>query len=156
MYPDKTAKFLGKKNITVIDLFRHYSKTRLYTDVDEFCGHCGKKVDKVNRNKIFYTCPFNFILEICYSDEKSFNLSIDEYINIQEFVERKEFVKFNYYLVGAIYLEETENESKYVSISKLSNGGWAYFNGNTVTNSSFNDLLAHKNLKMLFYTTNAK
>jgi mitogen-activated protein kinase kinase 1 len=155
MYPDKTAKFLGKKNITVIDLFRHYSKTRLYTDVDEFCGHCGKKVDKVNRNKIFYTCPFNFILEICYSDEKSFNLSIDEYINIQEFVERKEFVKYNYYLVGAIYLEQTENESKYVSISKLSNGGWAYFNGNTITNSSFNDLLAHKNLKMLFYTTNA-
>ena len=156
MYPDKTAKYLGKKNITVIDLFRHYSKTRLFTEVDEFCGHCGKKVDKVNRSKIFYTCPFNFILEICYSDEKSFNLSIDEYINIQEFVERKEFVKFNYYLVGAIYLEETENESKYVSISKLSNGGWAYFNGNTVTNSSFNDLLAHKNLKMLFYTTNAK
>ena len=156
MYPDKTAKYLGKKNITVIDLFRHYSKTRLFTEVDEFCGHCGKKVDKVNRSKIFYTCPFNFILEICYSDEKSFNLSIDEYINIQEFVERKEFVKYNYYLVGAIYLEETENESKYVSISKLSNGGWAYFNGNTVTNSSFNDLLAHKNLKMLFYTTNAK
>ena len=154
MYPDKTAKYLGKKNITVIDLFRHYSKTRLFTEVDEFCGHCGKKVDKVNRSKIFYTCPFNFILEICYSDEKSFNLSIDEYINIQEFVERKEFVKFNYYLVGAIYLEETENESKYVSISKLSNGGWAYFNGNTVTNSSFNNLLAHKNLKMLFYTTN--
>ena len=156
MYPDKTAKYLGKKNITVIDLFRHYSKTRLFTEVDEFCGHCGKKVDKVNRSKIFYTCPFNFILEICYSDEKSFNLSIDEYINIQEFVERKEFVKYNYYLVGAIYLEETENESKYVSISKLSNGGWAYFNGNTVTNSSFNNLLAHKNLKMLFYTTNAK
>ena len=155
MYPDKTAKYLGKKNITVIDLFRHYSKTRLFTEVDEFCGHCGKKVDKVNRSKIFYTCPFNFILEICYSDEKSFNLSIDEYINIQEFVERKEFVKYNYYLVGAIYLEETENESKYVSISKLSNGGWAYFNGNTVTNSSFNNLLAHKNLKMLFYTTNA-
>ena len=154
MYPDKTAKYLGKKNITVIDLFRHYCKTRLFTDVDEFCGYCGKKVDKVNRSKIFYTCPYNFILEICYSDEKLFNLSIDEYINIQEFVIRKEFVKYNYYLVGAIYLEQTENESKYVSISRLSNGGWAYFNGSTVTNSSFNDLLAHKNLKMLFYTTN--
>ena len=154
MYPDKTAKYLGKKNITVIDLFRHYSKLRIFTEVDEYCSHCGKKVDKVNRSKIFYTCPFNFILEICYSDENCFNLSIDEYINIHEFVEIKKYVKYNYYLVGAIYLEETQNETKYVSISRKTNGGWAYYNGISVSNCTFNDLLAHKHLKMLFYTTN--
>ena len=155
MYPDKTAKHLNKRNITVMDMFKHYNKTRLFSDVDEFCSYCGKKVDKVNRTKIFYTCPYNFVLEICYSDEKCFNLSVDEYINIQELVERKKYVKFNYYLVGAIFLEDTPNdELKYVSISRLTNGGWAYYNGTTVQNCTFNDLLNHKHLKMLFYTTN--
>ena len=154
MYPDRTALHLKRKNISVIDMFRHYNKTRLFTDANEFCKFCGKNVNQIYRSKIFYTCPYNFILEICYNDENSFNLNIDEYINIQEFVERKDFSKYNYYLVGAIFLENNQNEEpKYVSISRV-NMSWIYFNGNTVQNCTFNDLQIHKKLKMLFYSTN--
>ena len=154
MYPDRTAKHFKKQNITVKDMFRHYNKTRLFTEVNVNCKFCGN-VDAVNRTKIFYTCPYNFILEICYSDEKSFNLSIDEYLNIQEFVERKDYSKYNYYLVGAIFLEEAQNEEfNYISISRGNMGGWIYYNGNTVQNCTFNDLMNHKHLKMLIYSTN--
>ena len=153
MYPDKTAQHLNRKNISVIDMFRHYNKTRLFTNANEYCKFCGKNIDKVYRTKIFYTCPYNFILEICYSDENSFTLNIDEFINIQEFVERKDFSKYNYYLVGAIFLEKNQNEvPKYVSISR-SNNSWIYCNGDIVQICSYYDLSQHKNLKMLFYST---
>ena len=154
MYPDKTAKHLNRQNISVIDMFRHYNKTRLYTGTNDFCQNCGKNVDRINRNKIFYTCPYNFILEICYSDENLFYLNIDEYINIQEFVERKDVSKYNYYLVGAIFLENNQNEiPKYISISR-GDMGWILYNGDTVKTCTFQDLCQHKHLKMLFYTTN--
>ena len=153
MYPDKTAEYLKRKNISVMDLFRHYNKTRLFTQTKEKCDFCKKIVSSVYRTKLFYTSPYNFILEICYSNEKNFELTIDEYINIQEFVERKDVSKFNYYLVGAIFLEENQNkEQNYVSISRgRANNEWFYFN---VQRCTFNDLLKHKHLKMLFYTTN--
>ena len=156
MYPDKTAQYLKRKNISVMDLFRHYNKTRLFTETKENCQFCKKTVSSVYRTKLFYTSPYNFILEICYSDEKTFELSIDEYINIQEFVERKDVSKFSYYLVGAIFLDENPNEGlNYVSISRgKGNNEWFYFNGKNVQKCTFNDLLKHKHLKMLFYTTN--
>ena len=156
MYPDRTVAHLKKKDITVMDMFRHYNKTRLFTDTKINCPHCKRTVDKVNRTKIFYTSPYNFALEISYEDEKVFNLKIEEFINIQEFVERKDVSKFNYYLVGAIFLEENENDiPKYVSISRGKNG-WFYYNGNNVQNCVLNDLMKHKHLKMLFYSTNSQ
>ena len=36
---------------------------------------------------------------------------------------------------------------------KLNDNSWLYFNGNSIKKSSFNELLNHKNLEMLFYTT---
>jgi len=154
MYPDKTAKHFKKKNINIIDMFRHYNKTRLFTEADEFCKHCNKKVTQVNRTKIFYTSPLNYILEISYDDESMFNLTIDENINISEFVCRKDISKMNYTLVGAIYIEQNQNEEmKYVSISRTSQG-WVYYNGITLKNCTLNDLKSKKHLKMLFYTSN--
>ena len=156
MYPDRTATHLKKKNITVMDMFRHYNKTRLFTDTSVDCRYCKKKVDKVNRTKIFYTSPYNFALEISYEDEKVFNLTIEENINIQQFVERKDVSKFQYYLVGAIFLEENENDiPKYVSISR-GNMGWFYYNGYNIQKCTLNDLMRHQHLKMLFYSTNGQ
>ena len=92
MYPDKTAEYVKKKNITVLDLFKHYHKTRSFT-TKTFCRFCNKNIENISRTKIFYTSPFNFILEICYDDESKFNLKIDQNINISDFVERKDFCK---------------------------------------------------------------
>ena len=153
MYPDRTAQHLKRKNISVIDMFLHYNKTRLFTDVNEYCKFCNKNVDKIYKTKIFYTCPYNFILEISYNDENLFNLNIDEFINIQEFVERKDFSKCNYFLVGAIFLENNQNdEPKYISISKEKNA-WIYCNGDNVKYCTYYDLSQHKHLKMLFYSS---
>ena len=154
MYPDKTAEYVKKKNITVLDLFKHYHKTRSFT-TKTFCRFCNKNIENISRTKIFYTSPFNFILEICYDDESKFNLKIDQNINISEFVERKDFCKVNYTLVGAIFIEKDNNDNeKYVSVSKIPNGGWVYFNGNSVQNCGFDTLQNHKNLQMLFYSSN--
>ena len=154
MYPDKTAEYVKKKNITVLDLFKHYHKTRSFT-TKTFCRFCNKNIENISRTKIFYTSPFNFILEICYDDESKFNLKIDQNINISDFVERKDFCKVNYSLVGAIFIEKDNNDNeKYVSVSKIPNGGWVYFNGNSVQNCGFDTLQNHKNLQMLFYSSN--
>ena len=154
MYPDKTAEYVKKKNITVLDLFKHYHKTRSFT-TKTFCRFCNKNIENISRTKIFYTSPFNFILEICYDDESKFNLKIDQNINISDFVERKDFCKVNYTLVGAIFIEKDNNDNeKYVSVSKIPNGGWVYFNGNSVQNCGFDTLQNHKNLQMLFYSSN--
>ena len=153
MRPDRAAIYLDKKNLNIIDLFKHYRKKRLYTNENSYCKFCGKNQENVNRSKVFYTSPYNLILEIEYEDEKEFNLTIDEVINIQDFVEMKNLSTVNYNLVGAIFKEKNENEyKKYVSFTKKTNGGWIYFNGNTIKESSFNELAKHNNLQMLFYS----
>jgi ubiquitin C-terminal hydrolase len=153
MYPEKTALYLKKKDISTIDMLRHYGKLRLYSDSDGHCKNCNKGINKVYRKKIFYTSPFNFILEISYKKEDSFNLTINEKLFINEFIERKDVSNSCYILVGAIFLEEDNDEDKYESISRTNNG-WVYYNGNTIKNCTFNDLLNHKHLKMLFYSSN--
>ena len=155
MYPDQTAEYLKKKKITVLDMFKNYHKTRPYKVKDTFCAKCNKNVDAVNRTKIFYTSPYNFILEICYDDPKKFELKIDQKINISDFVERKDVSKVTYALVGAIFTEKGEGEDEvYVSISKLPNGQWVYYNGNSIQNCNFDKLQKHPNLQMLFYSSN--
>ena len=154
MNPERAALYLKKKDLNIIDLFKHYRKKRLYQNENSNCKYCGKVQKNVNRTKIFYTSPFNLILEIDYEKENSFKLDIDENINIQQFIEKIDISKSNYYLVGAIFAEQNENESrKYVSITRGQNGNWFYFDGNFIKNSSLNDLKNHKQLKMLFYSS---
>ena len=154
MYPDKTAEYIKKKNISVIDMFKHYHKTRPM-ETKTYCRFCKKDIQNISRTKIFYTSPFNFILEICYDDEKKFNLKIDEFINISDFVERKDVSRVKYNLVGAIFTEKNNNQNeKFVSYSKAPNNGWVYYNGDSIKNSNFKELQNHKNLQMLFYSSN--
>ena len=116
--------------------------------------YCQKEVESVNRTKKFYTSPFNFIFEICYENESKFNLKIDQSINISDFVERKDVSRVQFNLVGAIFLEKDGEGIKYVSVSKLTDGGWVYYNGNSIQNCNFDKLQNHKNLRMLFYSSN--
>ena len=140
MYPQKTAELINNKKITVLDMFNHYGKVRNY-EVKTFCRFCQKDVENVNRTKVFYTSPFNFILEICYEDESKFNLKIDQQIDISDYVERKDVSRVKYNLVGAIFTEKDKNGEKvYVSISKLVDGGWVYFNGSSIQNCKFDKL----------------
>ena len=154
MYPDKTAEFLKKKNINVIDMFDNYHRARnLETKI--YCKYCKKDIKSINRQKVFYTSPFNFILEIVYDDEDAFNLKIDEKIDISNYVERRDVSRVKYTLVGAIFIETDDNDNnKFVSISKLPSGQWIYFNGNSIKNCSFGDLQKKKHLQMLFYSSN--
>ena len=154
MYPDRAAKYLNKTELNINDLFQHYRKQRLYLDENINCQYCKKVQKDINKTKILYTSPYNLILEIDYYKENSFHLTIDQTINIQQFVERIDICKVNYYLVGAIFIELNENKSRqYVSISRNLNGNWYYFKGNSIQICSFNDLQNHKNLRMLFYSS---
>jgi len=154
MYPDKTAEYIKKKKITVLDMFKHYHKTRNF-NTKTFCRFCNKDVESVNRTKVFYTSPFNFILEICYDDENKFDLKIEQQINISDYVERKDVSRVKYALVGAIFIEKIQGGGeKYVSISKLVDGNWVYYNGDSIQASTFDKLQKHKNLQMLFYSSN--
>ena len=56
-------------------------------------------------------------------NENKYKLNIDEFINLKEFIERKDISKVNYRLIGGIFTEKKENENKkYVSITKHQNG----------------------------------
>ena len=154
LFPDRTSIYVCKKDITVLDMFRHYNKKRIYPNINRICSFCGKEVDRVCRTEMFYTTPPNFILEIKNSNETEFNLKIDEYINMQEFVERKDISKVKYYLVGGIFREKNiRGHMKYISITRTNNG-WVFYNGESLQKCSFNDLEKFKNLKMLFYSSN--
>ena len=154
MCPDRAALYLGKKDLNIIDLFKHYRKKRLYRDENLNCQYCGKVQKNINITKIFYTSPLNLILEIDYEKEDTFKLNIDETINIQEFVQNRDVSKVIYNLVGAIFIEKKNNQSsQYVSISKNQNGNWYYFNDESVKLSSLNDLKNHGQLRMLFYSS---
>jgi serine/threonine protein kinase len=154
VFPDRTAIYVCKKDITVLDMFRHYNKKRLYSNINRICSFCKKGVDHIYKTEMFYTTPPIFILEIKNSNETDFNLKINENINIQEFVERKDVSKVMYYLVGAIFREKNMNgHMKYISITRT-NDGWVFYNGESLKKCSFNILEKLKNLKMLFYSSN--
>jgi serine/threonine protein kinase len=155
VFPDRTAIYVCKKDITVLDMFRHYNKKRSYSNINRICSFCKKGVDHIYKTEMFYTTPPIFILEIKNSNETEFNLKINENINIQEFVERKDVSKVMYYLVGAIFREKNMNgHMKYISITRT-NDGWVFYNGESLKKCSFNILEKLKNLKMLFYSSNA-
>ena len=153
LYPERATKYLDRKDIDVIDLFKHYRKKRLYVDENEQCNFCGQVQNDINRTKIFYTCPPNIILQIDYSRWDSFKLTINEYINLAEFVQLKNMLPTNYMLMGAIFTEMKEGEPrKYVSYTRDSNNQWKYFNGTSFIDSNFNELQNHSHLKALFYS----
>jgi len=152
--PDRAAIYLNKKDLDIMDLFKHYRKTRLYNNENCNCNYCNKVQKNVNRTKIFYTSPLDLILEINYEKENSFNLTVNENINLVDNVKNKEHSKVNYHLVGSIFIEENENEGKkYVAIVKNVNGEWNYFNGKTLKKCSFSDINKHTKLRMLFYSS---
>ena len=153
MYPQKTAEVTKSKKITVLDMFKYYGMKK-NCDTKTFCRFCQKDVESVNRTKVFYTSPLNFILEIIYEDQNKFNLKIDQQIDISNYVERIDVSKVKYNLVGAIFTEKNKNgDEVYVSISKLVDGGWVYFNGSSIQTCGFDKLQKHKDLKMLFYSS---
>ena len=124
--------------------------------MNEHCQNCGTIIKDVNLTKIFYTSPKNLILEISNTNEDKYKLTIDEIINIKDFVERSDISIVNYKLIGAIFIEKNQDETKYISICRniqLNDGSWLYFNGNSIQKCSFNELINHKKLVMLFYTS---
>ena len=65
----------------------------------------------------------------------------------------KNLINTNYVLMGAIFYESNEGVSKkYVSYIRDNTNQWKFFNGESITNSSFNALQNHSNLKVLFYS----
>ena len=152
--PDRASIYLNKKDLNICDLFKHYRKKRLFINENMNCPKCGKIQKNVNRTSIFYTSPINLILNIFGKNENQINLTIDEYINIGEFVQRTDVSNVNYRLMGALFIEQNEQDGKkYVSITrKENNDGWYFYNGNSIQDCTFNDLVNHKNVELLFYS----
>ena len=153
LYPERAVSYLDKTDLDVIDLFKHFRKKRLFVDENLHCKFCGKVQKNINRTKILYSCPLRFILQIDYSKWDKFKLTINEYINIADFVQMKNMIQTKYILMGAIFSESKEGQSrKYVSFTRDNFNQWKYFNGESITNSSFNDLKNHSHLLALFYS----
>ena len=114
-----------------------------------YCNKCNKYQNKVNETKILSTCPPNLILEI---KGYKFNITIEEKIDIKDVVDNKEISNTEYILVGAIFLEFSQNEQIYTSITKNRNEQWIYFNGKSIEYSNFDCLKNHENLQYLFYS----
>ena len=145
--PDRASIYLNKKDLNINDLFKHYIKKRLFPDQNMNCPKCGKIQKHVNKSSILYTSPINLILKIYDKNENQINLTIDEYINIGEFVQRTDVSNVNYHLIGAIFIEQNEQDGKkYVSITSY------FYNGNSIQDCTFNDLVNHKNPYLLFYS----
>ena len=156
LYPYRASIYLKKNEININDLFKHFRKKRLFLDENINCQYCGKIQKDANRTNMFYNSPLNLIVQLRYDikDENKFKVNIDELINMQEFVERKDISKWNYRLVGAIFEEKKENENrKYVSINKNENGQWYYFNGDSIQISSLNNLINHGRVRLLTYSS---
>ena len=153
LHPFRASLYLNKTDLNINDLFKHFRKKRLFIDENINCPKCGKIQKNANRTKIFYTSPLNLILSISDEKEDKYKLIIDENIDIGEFVQRKDVSNVKYRLVGAIFIEQNEQEGKkYVSITRKEDGGWIYFNGNSIQDCTFNDLVNHKKLQLLFYS----
>ena len=127
---------------------------RLFFDQNMNCPKCGKIQKNVIKSSILYTSPINLILKIYDKNENQINLTINECINIGEFVQRTDVSNVNYHLIGAIFIEQNEQDGKkYVSITrKENNDGWYFYNGNSIQDCTFNDLVNHKNPYLLFYS----
>ena len=154
--PERAGIYLNKTDLNIIDLFKHFLKKRLFLDMNENCQNCGTVIKDVNLTKIFYTSPRNLILNISSFNEDKYKLTIDEFINIKDFVERTDISIVDYKLIGAIFIEKNQDERKYISICRniqINDGSWLYFNGNSIQNCTFNEIYNHKRLEMLFYTS---
>jgi serine/threonine protein kinase len=151
--PERAAAWLGKTKLTICELFRHSCKKRLFYDINLHCKNCNKVQKEIKIFKYFYTCPLNLILAFNYSNEDKFILEKEEFIDLSEFVERKDINSPKYRLIGAIFTEKDNDVTKYVSYTRDSNGLWKYFNGKTYENSSLTDLQNHKRIEALFYTS---
>jgi mitogen-activated protein kinase kinase 1 len=152
-FPYRATLYLNKQDIDVIDLFKHYRKKRLFKAEGGKinCKFCGQEISEFYKTKIMYTSPNNLIINLSNEKSEKYKLTINKSIDISDFVERKDFVKTKYDLVGAIFYEDKKNI--YISISKNENGEYFYCDSSSVKKSSFNELVNHNNARMLFYAS---
>lgn len=151
--PERAAIRLEKKNVTVKDLFIHSGLKRIYDDMNLFCQICNKEQASVKVSKKFYTLPVNLVLALEYSSDKNFIFQLEEFIDINDFVERKDINKSKYRLIGVICTEIGDDLTKYVSFTKdIIDGQWKYFNGKSYESSTFIEMQNHKNIQALLYT----
>ena len=152
--PERAVNWLGKKKITINELFKHIGKKRLIQEINMKCKYCSNNQEDVMVYKKFYISPLNLILGFIYSNKSIFDLQIEEFIDISEFVERNDINKSKYRLIGAIFTEQFEKEEKrYVSYTRDVYGQWKYFNGKYLSNSDLNELQNHEHIEALFYTS---
>lgn len=152
--PDKAANRLGKKKLTINDLFKYDCLSRLYEGSTIYCKYCQKNLNQVIISAGLYTSPLNLVLYFDYSKEDVFVIQIEEFIDISNFVERKDVNKTKYRLIGAIFTEQIDDEPKrYVSYAQDAFGQWKYCNGKYISNSDWNEIQNHEHLVNLFYTS---
>ena len=152
--PGKTSHFFNKKDIKINDLFAHFAQKRKDPDSKMYCKFCNRDQKGIYFINSLYTSPLNFIISFDNSKENEYDFEIEEFIDLSSFIERKDYCKTNYRLIGVIFTEKFEDEHrKCVSYTKDINGYWKYCNGNYISNSDFNEIKNHKNLMVLFYTS---
>ena len=151
--PDRAAERFNKTDLDIYDLFEHRCLKRLYYEFNMKCKFCNKVIKDIYIQKKLHTSPMNLILSFDYEDENKFNYSIQEFIDIGNYVENRNVSKTQYRLIGAIFRENVDGgDDIYVSYTKDINGQWKYFNGSNIINSNLNELKNHKHIQTMFYT----
>ena len=153
LYPERAAISLKQKKLSVYNLFQHVCKQRLFNCFNEFCKYCDKSLQNIIKIMNFYICPLNLILMFDYKNANDFVLEIEEFLDISDFVIRKDVNNPKYRLIGVIFSEKNEDGIKYFSYTKDGNQQWKYFNGKSYEDSNLNELQNHKNIEVLFYTS---
>ena len=152
---DYKEEFENKNEINLIDLFKLYTKKRIVYNNKEpyYCNNC-KNHQLFESSEILLSAP-NYLMLKFEFEKKNFKIKFQEYINISDFVEKKEGNNCNYKLVGAIFTEKFNDTEKYISFTKSEEENiWNFFDGEAIKKCNIEQLMNHDNLKLLFYSNN--
>ena len=101
LYPEKAVNEYKQININIYDILKLYKEKGIYNNDNIECKKCRKKGYK---KQMFFNTPLNIIFEFSYINE-NFKFKIDEFIDITDFVERKDISKTKYALIGGIFIQ---------------------------------------------------
>ena len=153
---DYKDEYESKNEINLIDLFKLYFQKKVVYNNKEpnYCNNCKNHQPYFESAEILFSTPNYLMLKFDF-EKKNFKIKFQEYINISDFVEKKEGNNCNYKLVGAIFTEKFNDTEKYVSFTKSEEENiWNFFDGEAIKKCNIEQLMNHDNLKLLFYSNN--
>lgn len=143
-----------QNSINIIDGFRHYQRQiAMYNENMIYCNFCKMQTNAYQYNAL-YSAPEYLIINLNRGKGKIYNVHVDiqEYININEFVESK-IDNNNYKLINVItHLGVPGTSGHYIAFCFVEReNSWFKFNDANVEKSNFNEAINTGDSYVLFY-----